>query len=90
MCAQRLRKDLRCLRREEKQKDLTFACMCGIICIALLVEEALAVPYFSGRLKSKRRMQVAFGRVRHKKEIEWVGFILLPAYLINYAKTIHK
>lgn len=24
------------------------------------------------------------------KGIEWVGFIPLPAYLINYAKTIHK
>ena len=27
---------------------------------------------------------------REEKEIEWVGFIPLPAYLINYAKTIHK
>lgn len=27
---------------------------------------------------------------REPKEIEWVGFIPLPAYLINYAKTIHK
>ena len=29
-----------------EQKDLTFACMCGIISIALLGVEALAVPYF--------------------------------------------